>query len=143
MFRRGLRGPISGRYGHGPAGDMVRRGSEVEILEREVPIARLVGLAGAAPGADKQRIERLAKAGILRRGPSAPGRRSRARRSPGLDVAERRSTLRRWGRGMVPSRRARSEVGETSLGQIRRTGRRKQRDLNEGQTRARRCVDAR
>jgi prevent-host-death family protein len=47
---------------------MVRRGSEVEILERGVPIARLVGLRGAAPGADKQRIERLAKAGILRRG---------------------------------------------------------------------------
>jgi prevent-host-death family protein len=47
---------------------IVRRGSEVEILERGVPIARLVGLGGAVRGADKERIERLAKAGVLRRG---------------------------------------------------------------------------
>lgn len=45
----------------------VRRGGEVEILERGLPIARLVALPGAREG-DRARLERLAKAGILRRG---------------------------------------------------------------------------
>lgn len=48
---------------------MVRRGTEVQILERGVPIARLVRVEG--PGTrmdDEARLERLAKAGILRRG---------------------------------------------------------------------------
>ncbi|HEY3234401.1 MAG TPA: type II toxin-antitoxin system prevent-host-death family antitoxin [Polyangiaceae bacterium] len=47
---------------------MAQRGSEVQILERGVPIARLVGLGGALRGGDKQRVQRLAKMGILRPG---------------------------------------------------------------------------
>jgi prevent-host-death family protein len=46
---------------------MVRRGTEVQVLERGVPIARLVGIQPAS-GRDTERIERLAKAGVLRRG---------------------------------------------------------------------------
>jgi prevent-host-death family protein len=45
---------------------MVRRGSEVQILERGVPIARIVGIRGAS--ADRGRVARLTKAGVLRRG---------------------------------------------------------------------------
>ena len=47
---------------------LVRRGSEVQILERGVPIARLVGLQTAVGGDDKARVDRLVKGGILRRG---------------------------------------------------------------------------
>jgi prevent-host-death family protein len=47
---------------------MVRRGSEVQILERGVPIAKLVALHGIAREGDASRLERLAKAGVLRRG---------------------------------------------------------------------------
>lgn len=46
---------------------MVRRGSEVQILDRGVPIARLVAIT-AANSADSERLERLARAGIVRRG---------------------------------------------------------------------------
>jgi prevent-host-death family protein len=46
----------------------VRRGGEVQILERGVPIARLVGLGSQPRGTDQERLERLARAGILRRG---------------------------------------------------------------------------
>ncbi|HZL19278.1 MAG TPA: type II toxin-antitoxin system prevent-host-death family antitoxin [Polyangia bacterium] len=50
---------------------MVRRGSELQILDRGVPVARLVGPVGASgpfdPG-DKERLDRLTKAGVLRRG---------------------------------------------------------------------------
>jgi prevent-host-death family protein len=46
---------------------MVRRGTEVQVLERGVPIARLVGIAPVS-GIDAERLERLAKAGIVRRG---------------------------------------------------------------------------
>jgi prevent-host-death family protein len=49
---------------------MVRRGSEVQVLERGVPIARLVGLQGASAEKDRDRLERLERAGILRRGTS-------------------------------------------------------------------------
>lgn len=50
---------------------MVRRGSEVQVLERGVPIARLVGLGNAAVAATEQdRLERLERAGVLRRGSS-------------------------------------------------------------------------
>jgi prevent-host-death family protein len=48
--------------------DMVRRGSEVQILERGVPIARLVGLSRAPAGDDQRKIDRLVKAGVVRRG---------------------------------------------------------------------------
>ena len=49
---------------------MVRRGSEVQILERGIPIARLSALsAGPASRTDEaKRLDRLARAGILRRG---------------------------------------------------------------------------
>ena len=47
---------------------MARRGSEVQILERGVPIARLVGLSGAFGGQDRERVDRLTRAGVLRPG---------------------------------------------------------------------------
>jgi prevent-host-death family protein len=47
---------------------MVRRGSEVQVLERGVPIARLVGLEGASEEADQSRLQRLERSGVLRRG---------------------------------------------------------------------------
>ena len=47
---------------------MVQRGSEVQIVDRGVPIARLVGLTGGARGRDIHRVSRLAEAGIIRKG---------------------------------------------------------------------------
>ncbi len=47
---------------------MVQRGSEVQIMDRGVPVARLIGLAGAPRGRDNQRVSRLAEAGIIRKG---------------------------------------------------------------------------
>lgn len=47
---------------------LVRRGNEVQILQRGVPVARLVGCQGSASRVDKDRVERLVRAGILRRG---------------------------------------------------------------------------
>jgi len=52
---------------------MVRRGSEVQVLERGVPIARLVGLQGTPVVKDVERLERLERAGVLRRGTSNLG----------------------------------------------------------------------
>jgi len=52
---------------------MVRRGSEVQVLERGVPIARLVGLQGAPAEKDRDRLQRLERAGVLRRGTSDLG----------------------------------------------------------------------
>jgi len=52
---------------------MVRRGSEVQILERGVPIARLVGLEGASAQGEAERLDQLERAGILRRGTSDLG----------------------------------------------------------------------
>jgi prevent-host-death family protein len=46
---------------------MVKRGSEVEILDRGVPVARLVAIA-APVSSESARLERLARAGIVRRG---------------------------------------------------------------------------
>ncbi|MDX9999906.1 MAG: type II toxin-antitoxin system prevent-host-death family antitoxin [Polyangia bacterium] len=46
---------------------MARRGSEVQILDRGVPIARLVGIKGDR-GGDEARLQELAKAGIIRQG---------------------------------------------------------------------------
>jgi prevent-host-death family protein len=43
---------------------VVRRGGEVQILERGVPVARLVGMTPS--GADRDRIPRLVRAGVLR-----------------------------------------------------------------------------
>jgi len=45
---------------------MVRRGSEVEILERGVPIARIVAARPAKN--DDSRLKALVEAGIVRRG---------------------------------------------------------------------------
>jgi prevent-host-death family protein len=45
----------------------VRRGTEVQILDRGVPVARLVGLQSVA-GRDPDRWKRLVKAGVLRAG---------------------------------------------------------------------------
>ena len=47
---------------------MVRRGSEVQICERGVPIAYLVGLLRMPKGKDTERIDRLSRDGIVRRG---------------------------------------------------------------------------
>jgi prevent-host-death family protein len=41
----------------------VRRGGEVQILERGVPVAKLVGMP--SPGADRDRVARLVRAGVL------------------------------------------------------------------------------
>jgi prevent-host-death family protein len=51
--------------------DMVQRGSEVQVLERGVPIARLVGLeAGRTRGKkeEQEKLDRLERAGMIRRG---------------------------------------------------------------------------
>ncbi len=45
---------------------IVQRGSEVQILDRGVPIARLIGATGAATA--DGRLDRLVAAGIVRRG---------------------------------------------------------------------------
>lgn len=47
---------------------VVRRGGEVQILDRGRPIARLTGLPGPQAEPDDERLERLERAGILRRG---------------------------------------------------------------------------
>lgn len=46
---------------------MVRRGTEVQVLDRGVPVARLVGLGKASHVGDA-RLERLERAGVIRRG---------------------------------------------------------------------------
>jgi prevent-host-death family protein len=46
----------------------VRRGGEVQILERGVPVARLTAVPAAASGEDHERRTRLVRAGILRPG---------------------------------------------------------------------------
>jgi len=46
---------------------LAKRGAEVQVLERGVPIARLVGVGGVA-GREDQRLDRLVRAGIVRRG---------------------------------------------------------------------------
>ncbi|HVV49203.1 MAG TPA: type II toxin-antitoxin system Phd/YefM family antitoxin [Polyangia bacterium] len=46
---------------------LVQRGSEVQILDRGVPVARLVGGGVTAEDGDR-RLERLVAAGIVRRG---------------------------------------------------------------------------
>ncbi len=46
----------------------VRRGEEIQILERGVPIARLSALRPGPAGPDRQHRERLVRAGVLRPG---------------------------------------------------------------------------
>jgi prevent-host-death family protein len=45
----------------------VRRGGEVQVLDRGVPVARLVGV-GRAPRAEADRRDRLVRGGLLRPG---------------------------------------------------------------------------
>jgi prevent-host-death family protein len=47
---------------------LAQRGSEVQILDRGVPIARLVGIRGSRVEEDKSRLQRLSQAGLLRCG---------------------------------------------------------------------------
>lgn len=47
---------------------MARRGSEIQVLERGVPIARLVGMQGSKTSRDPARVDRLVASGVLRRG---------------------------------------------------------------------------
>lgn len=44
----------------------VRRGGEVEVLERGVPIARLIGIQTSAEDSEEERRERLVRSGVLR-----------------------------------------------------------------------------
>ncbi len=46
---------------------MAQRGVEVQVLERGVPIARLVAMP-ARPAAEEAGLERLVQSGIVRRG---------------------------------------------------------------------------
>lgn len=46
----------------------VRRGGEVQVLDRGVPVARLVSLPPAIGGHDEKHRQRLIQAGILRPG---------------------------------------------------------------------------
>jgi prevent-host-death family protein len=46
----------------------VRRGGEVQVLDRGVPVARLTRLSTAEPTADGGKRQRLVQAGILRPG---------------------------------------------------------------------------
>jgi prevent-host-death family protein len=71
---------------------LIRSGSEVTILERGAPIARLVGLKGNSRGSDRARLDRLVRAGVLRGGSDLrwvlaepPVKAKRARLSRALD----------------------------------------------------------
>ncbi len=46
---------------------VVKRGGEVQVLERGVPVARLVGVAGA-PAGDAARLDRWVRSGLVRPG---------------------------------------------------------------------------
>lgn len=46
----------------------VRRGGEVQVLDRGVPVARLTGLSPLPEGEDREFRERLIRAGVLRPG---------------------------------------------------------------------------
>lgn len=62
----------------------VRRGGEVEVLERGVPIARLTGIERPAGAADDERRARLVRAGVLRQG---TGKTARLLERPPLPVS--------------------------------------------------------
>lgn len=44
----------------------VRRGGEVQVLDRGVPVARLSGLPASSSGADEDHRQRLIRSGFLR-----------------------------------------------------------------------------
>ena len=60
--------------------NQVREGGEVLILDRDTPVARIVPLSrGAEVGADGERLARLERLGVVRRGvPVTRGRRGPA-----------------------------------------------------------------
>ena len=49
----------------------VRRGDEVQVVDRGVPVARLVPLARTR-GADADRLARLVRSGVIRAGTAEP-----------------------------------------------------------------------
>jgi prevent-host-death family protein len=49
----------------------VRRGAEVQVVDRGVPVARLVPLAQAR-GSDADRLARLVRSGVIRAGTAEP-----------------------------------------------------------------------
>lgn len=49
----------------------VRRGGEVQVLDRGRPVARLTGISDAASSPQEEHRERLIQAGILRPGATA------------------------------------------------------------------------
>lgn len=46
----------------------VRRGGEIQVLDRGVPVARLAGLAPSANGPDGEHRQRLVRSGLVRPG---------------------------------------------------------------------------
>ncbi len=50
----------------------VRRGGEVQVLDRGRPVARLTGIADDAASPQDEHRERLIRAGILRPGTASP-----------------------------------------------------------------------
>lgn len=60
---------------------LVKQGETVEVVERSVPIARLHGVRGQAPG-DADLLERLSRDGLV----------TRARRTPDRSLLRRRPT---------------------------------------------------
>jgi len=48
--------------------DLVRQGDTVTILDRGIPVARLVPAVGTDAGDDEAWLQRLERAGIVRRG---------------------------------------------------------------------------
>jgi prevent-host-death family protein len=49
----------------------VRRGGEVQVLDRGVPVARLSGLGSGSEGADEDHRQRLVRSGLVRSRSSA------------------------------------------------------------------------
>lgn len=62
---------------------VVRRGGEVQILDRGTPVARLVGLPSARAGQDDDQRQRLVAGGIVRAG---DGRTSQVLDEPPVDL---------------------------------------------------------
>lgn len=61
----------------------VRRGGEVQILDRGVPVARLAGLPAGNEANDEEQRQRLLSAGVLRPG---HGKVHEAIEAPALDL---------------------------------------------------------
>jgi prevent-host-death family protein len=52
---------------------LARRGTEVQVLERGVPVARIVPMPPTAATVDRAELDRLVRAGIVRRGEGGMG----------------------------------------------------------------------